>query len=1672
MKTWCRWASVWTALLVVLVLSGCSAEGTDRDVGTDSLKGELVVYIADFDDGSSEKQYFLRALGSEADERRLVFATDPDLGAGVGIEVKGVARADVFEVLGFELAGATSPGGSKSSAEALVSAPPLPVKSFAFVRVDIGGGINLSVADAQRKLFGTNAGDNSLKQYYLEASYGRQDINGQIFGPFNYTMTGCNYSALATALRPQITGTFNHYLWYFGSNNPDCSWAGLAQLGSPDRPARDSWYDASSGCVVLVQEPGHNFGMQHSSFLECGDQSFRDDPNVGCSHEEYGDSFDPMGGGCRHMNAWQKTYQGWHGGCNSVRVTSSGTFTLFPLETPCNGIQALQIRMPKDRPYNRPAGGGGGSGTDTLRYYYLELRTSTGFDTNITGAPTVLVHVADNYRASNQTGFHTWLLDMNPATSTKDGMRTAGSTFTDPAGGVSFTVDAISAAQATITVNIANGTGAPVCFDGTTLTPPGPSSCGGGGAGNGSPCSAGSACASGNCVDGVCCSSACTGACQACTAAKKGSGSNGTCGPIADGGDPDSECADQGAMSCGTDGWCNGAGACRRYASGTVCGAATCSNGTLTGSTCNGTGTCQQGSSSCGLYLCASGSACGTSCTSDANCVASAYCRTSDGTCQPDQGNGGACSSASQCTSGNCVDGFCCDSSCTGACRACSAVKKGSGSNGTCGNVSGGSDPDSECADDGAMSCDRDGWCDGSGACRLYPAGASCGTNTCTAGVQSGQSCDGFGSCNPSNVTQCAPYVCASASACGTTCTADTGCIASAWCETTATPRTCRADLGTGNACTRDSQCLSGFCADGFCCDARCDGLCRGCSSALTGGANGQCGPVLAGTDPGSECTDDGAASCDRNGLCNGSGACQLFANGTACGANTCSAGTQTGFACDGFGTCTPSSTADCAPYQCNGSTCGTSCTNDAGCFANHFCQGGTCRPDQENGGSCTSSNQCRSGECVDGVCCDSPCDRACQACSAAKKGSGADGVCGAIGAGADPDNECPDDGASSCGRDGMCSGSGACRVYAGGTACGMTTCSSGTQTGFACNGTGMCVAAQTSQCTPYVCNGTSCGTTCTSDTGCVTAAYCSGGANGQCKPDEPSGGTCTANSQCQSGFCVDGVCCSTECSGPCQACSAAKKGTGANGTCGPIAQGTDPDNDCAVDAPGTCQRTGDCNGTGACELYGLGTVCGAATCSGSTLSGQQCNGSGTCAAGQSASCAPYLCAGSNSCGTGCSTNADCMTGNFCIGGVCTQRKPNGGVCSVGTECESGFCVDGVCCNTACDGLCQACSAQDQETAQNGTCGPAKAGTDPHDDCADDGAQSCDRDGTCDGTGQCRNYPNGAPCGATTCVANSVTGQTCDGSGTCRSDSTVPCGAFLCTGGACTTVCTSFADCSDNAFCSNGRCDPKKPPGGSCNSPADCANGFCVDGVCCDTPCLGQCEACDVTNAVGTCTAVTGSPHGERIPCEAGTRSEPCAARACDGTTRDSCAGVAGSEVTCREPACDPMTGTATPAATCNGSGMCPASEPQQCGRFACKGTTCGSGPCASDSDCASGYRCDTANGECVPTSTICDVDGKTLRKPDGSTMDCSPFVCRGNACTTTCTADSECASGSSCKSGVCSSSTSSGFGLDLSGSDGWFCTLSDRRPGYGHGAWVLLAALGLLARRRIRAAR
>lgn len=44
----------------------------------------------------------------------------------------------------------------------------------------------------------------------------------------------------------------------------------------------------------------------------------------------------------------------------------------------------------------------------------------------------------------------------------------------------------------------------------------------------------------------------------------------------------------------------------------------------------------------------------------------------------------------------------------------------------------------------------------------------------------------------------------------------------------------------------------------------------------------------------------------------------------------------------------------------------------------------------------------------------------------------------------------------------------------------------------------------------------------------------------------------------------------------------------------------------------------------------------------------------------------------------------------------------------------------------------------------------------------------------------------------------------------------------------------------------------------SCNT--DCLSGFCVQGVCCNTPCNQACETCHIGFALGTCNTIPNCP--------------------------------------------------------------------------------------------------------------------------------------------------------------------------------------------------------------------
>jgi hypothetical protein len=459
-------------------LVGCS----DPTVNDGSIRGTASVFVATMHDGTQRMDYRLLVGGDENDERRLLFRSEPDFVTGDDIKVWGDVNGGDISVSRWERVSAES-GGVGTSQDAIIDGTPYAARTFAYALVNIGGGNGTYTASAaQVDVFGTGASDASVKQWFLEASYGRQDLGGNVVTGLTFQMTGCNTTALANGLRTPVNTalgmTPQHYLWYLLTDNPSCDWSGLASVGSPQTPARDTWYNNSSSCVVLVQEPSHNLGMQHSSSLRCPNgASFANDPGT-CTHDEYGDRHDPMGGGCRHTNAWQKAYQGWFGGCNSVRVMQSGTFTLLPLEVECNGIQVLQIPMPVTNRIIPRSGGGGSPSNDPVQYYYLELRTRTGFDQPQTSYPTILVHVGPDYRPRTQDGRHTWILDMVPSTTgtnSFDGMA-QGQTFTDPAGGVSFRVDSLSASSASITVTVPTNS-ANTCAGGGNLTAPGPATC-------------------------------------------------------------------------------------------------------------------------------------------------------------------------------------------------------------------------------------------------------------------------------------------------------------------------------------------------------------------------------------------------------------------------------------------------------------------------------------------------------------------------------------------------------------------------------------------------------------------------------------------------------------------------------------------------------------------------------------------------------------------------------------------------------------------------------------------------------------------------------------------------------------------------------------------------------------------------------------------------------------------------------------------------------------------------------------------------------------------------------------------------------------------------------------------------------------------------------------------
>lgn len=342
-----------------------------------------------------------------------------------------------------------------------------------------------------------------------------------------------------------------------------------------------------------------------------------------------------------------------------------------------------------------------------------------------------------------------------------------------------------------------------------------------------------------------------------------------------------------------------------------------------------------------------------------------------------------------------------------------------------------------------------------------------------------------------------------------------------------------------------------------------------------------------------------------------------------------------------------------------------------------------------------------------------------------------------------------------------------------------------------------------------------------------------------------PCGATCGPNKVCD----VNGDCVGNQC-------------TGMGGTCVPncsdqVKNNVETDVDCGG---GTC---GGCMVGQMCAMSDANCVptayCDMMVCAAKKAPGVACAATNQCAAGvcdmTDGVCCDKQCPGScescklaGSAGTctliaaGQDPDMECAGTQVCDGSS-TCVKQNGDTCSMAGECLSGNCVDGVCCNVACGGACQACNV----AGTVGTCTNITAGQDPANECANgacNGSGACQKQlgDACGGAGECGSgfCADGVCCDAGcmgTCVACNLAGMV----GAC---SNVPEGQDP--GGECGG---STPNCSGMGTCGI-------PNGSACTNNNQCVSTFCADGVCCNSACGGDCQACNLAGTTGTCSNV------------------------------------------------------------------------------------------------------------------------------------------------------------------------------------------------------------------------
>jgi hypothetical protein len=468
-------------LLAALVVAACGQSDPSSTPFVDDgsgLGGELTVNIATYDDGTTATLYGLRVASGDTID--LVLDEPPTLEPGAYVVVQG-SRDLEGKVHVTSMRETPPPVEARRFELATPSAtnPPLAPLKIAVLILDSA----YSPETAKKRLL---EDVDSARNFYRENTYGAWNIDGDAFGPFTVNTSSCGsrYNQIATDARAAAKAAgvpIESYtqVAYYVPRSGNCGWGGLGSVGKiPSRtasgpnygkPARDSWYAGGFGCVVINQELGHNYGLQHGHFCAKGPYT------GGCQgYSEYGDPFTPMGTGCGHFTAVEVGELNGFAPCNVIDV-ADGTYQIGPLELGCTGPQVLRWKDPQ--------------GARRAEYVHLEYRRKIGHDNTTRVIEGVYAHYGAEFKDPSVVGWQTpangasdFLVSMG--TSSKAAIL-AGQSWT-ATGGAVFRVVSLGD-TATIEVTNSGSAGGAKCLDGTPAPESPPTCCATGVCEGGSP---------------------------------------------------------------------------------------------------------------------------------------------------------------------------------------------------------------------------------------------------------------------------------------------------------------------------------------------------------------------------------------------------------------------------------------------------------------------------------------------------------------------------------------------------------------------------------------------------------------------------------------------------------------------------------------------------------------------------------------------------------------------------------------------------------------------------------------------------------------------------------------------------------------------------------------------------------------------------------------------------------------------------------------------------------------------------------------------------------------------------------------------------------------------------------------------------------------------------------